>query len=230
MLRLIGVLFCMLALSLPLGAEPSLRPYSAEYTVQLNGLKVGELQRSLRRQGEQTYLLETRAYTTGLASWFKPDEVVEKSRWRFEQGEPVPLRYDYSYSGRRSDVLERQEFDWQQGVLRSLRDGKTTSIDLEPGLLDKQVFEIAMQQGLEQGAQTGSHRVALRGRITDYAYRVLAREQMVTRPFGEVETLKVQRGNTTMWLAPAHDYIVVRIRQRDGGNTANSYITQVSYH
>ena len=228
MLRFIACL--LLSFSVGISAEPTLRQYAAEYTVHLSGVKVGELSRSLQHLGDGEYLLETRAYTTGFASWFKPDEAVSKTRWSFIGGQPVPHRFDYHYSGRRSERVEWSVFDWERGVVKSKRRGRTTELELEEGVLDTQVFEVVMQQGLAKGLQRASHQVVSRGRIADYEYEVLGHEIVVTRPFGEVDTVKVQRGDTTMWLAPAHDYIVVRIRQRDGGNTANSYITQVSYH
>ena len=211
-------------------AEPSLRLYTADYSVQLNGLKVGELQRSLKQQGDNRYLLETRAITTGLAAWLKPDTVIERSLWHFAEGQPRPMLYSYHYSGRNKDVEERLDFDWENGVVHSLRDGQTTQVELVPGTLDKQVFEIAMQQAIEQGVSEHIFPVAVRGRLTDYDFTVLGTEQLVTRPFGTIETIKVQRGRTTMWLASEHNYLVVKIRQRDKGSTATSYLLEVQYH
>lgn len=225
------LVFLMLALfSMATQADVALHPFTASYTVQLNGFKVGELTRSLQRLDDGSYRLKTQAYTTGLTSLFKPDVVTEVSLMRMEEGRPLSLRYDYHYTGRRKDVVERQEFDWQQGRLSSLRDGKTTVIDLPPGILDKQVFEIAMQQGLQRGIHTDNIQVAVRGRIRDYDYQVLGHERIVTRPFGEVETIKVARGATTMWLAPGHDYMLVRIKQKDRNSEAVSHILAVDYH
>ena len=223
------LLACFSASSL-LAAESALRPFTASYNVQLNGFKVGELTRSLKQLDDSSYRLETYARTTGLTALFVSDVAKEVSLMQMVGSELLPLKYEYNYTGRGRDVSERQKFDWQQGRLTSLRNGNRTIIDLAPGTLDKQVFEIAMRQDLEQGMLAGSHQVAVRGRIRDYDYQVLGNERIVTRPFGEVDTIKVARGTTIMWLAPEHDFMLVRIQQQDRNNKADSFILSVEYH
>lgn len=210
-------------------AEQSLSDFSAKYVVHLNGLKVGELQRSQQRQENGDWLMQTSARTTGMAAWFKPDTATELSTWRMVDGWPQPLEYSYQYSGRSKDILERLEFDWLNGILRSLRDGKVTSLELEPQLLDKQVFEVAMQQAIAKGTQSGNFRIAHRGRIIDYDFSVIGGEALYIRSLGQIDTLKVQRGNTVIWLAPAHDYLPVKIEQQDGRSTATSYLIGLSH-
>ncbi|MFO7603547.1 MAG: DUF3108 domain-containing protein [Gammaproteobacteria bacterium] len=220
--------------TLPLSAESALpvhpvQSYTAEYTVHLNGLKVGELHRRLAHQEDGYYLLETRAQTTGVAAWFKPDIAVETTRWHFVEGSPRPLTYTYHYTGRNEERLERLDFDWENGTLTSLRRGKTSQLELAPGVLDKQVFEIALQQAIGSGLKSDTFPVVSRGRITDYTFRVVGREEVVTKPFGTVETVKVKRDSTTLWMAPAQGYLVVKIQHDERGNTAMSYITSVQY-
>jgi hypothetical protein len=209
-------------------ANEGLSAYRADYVVQLNGLKVGELQRSLQRQDNGDWLIQTRARTTGLASWFKPDTAIELSTWRMVDGWPRPLQYSYQYRGRSKDILERLEFDWQNGILRSTRDSKQTQLELEARVLDKQIFEIAMQQAIAQGTQSDSFRIAHRGRIIDYEFAVIGSEKLHIRALGRIDTFKVQRGNTMLWLAPEHDYLIVKIEQQDGHNTATSYLSALS--
>ncbi|MFU8838785.1 MAG: DUF3108 domain-containing protein [Thiohalomonadaceae bacterium] len=227
MFRVMGFLLVSLIIG-PALADQALSDYSARYVVQLNGLKVGELQRSLQRQDNGDWLMQTSARTTGMAAWFKPDTATELSTWRMVDAWPQPLAYSYQYSGRSKDILERLEFDWHNEVLRSLRDGEMSSLELEPRLLDKQVFEIAMQQAIAQGTEGDSFRIAHRGRIVDYDFSVIAREELYIRSLGQLDTLKVQRGNTVIWLAPAHDYLPVKIEQQDGHSTATSYLINLS--
>jgi hypothetical protein len=211
-----------------LAAEPTLHPYSATYTVHLNGFKVGELERSLEHLDNGGYQLETRAYTTGMVAWFKPDVVTEVSRWQYDERVPRPISYSYHYSGRKSDRHERQDFDWDKGVIHSLRGGETSQLELEEGMVDKQLFEIAMQQALREGLSSKNYQVISRGRITEYEFRVLGKEEVVSRPLGTITTIKVQRGeDTLMWLSPAHDYLVVKIEHTDDDNVATSYLSQL---
>lgn len=220
---IIFLLFCS-----ALAAEQVPDAYKASYSVQLNGFKVGELERSLEHLDNNQYKLTTRAYTTGMVSWFKPDVAVEVSLWHFVDDEPRPISYSYHYTGRNKDRLEQQEFDWGNAVIHYQRGDDIRVLDLEKGVLDKQVFEIALQQSLRRGLSSGKFQVATRGRITDYEFDVLGSEKVVTRPLGPVSTVKVQRGNTIMWLSEQHDYLVVKLEHHDDGNIATSYL--IDFH
>ncbi|MCW8829747.1 MAG: DUF3108 domain-containing protein, partial [Gammaproteobacteria bacterium] len=66
-----------------LQAAVAIEPYSADYTVQYNGFKVGEMSQRLERRDDGSYLMETVAYATGIAAWFTKDRVIERSIWRY---------------------------------------------------------------------------------------------------------------------------------------------------
>lgn len=200
------------------------RPYSVTYTVHYNGFKVGEMHQRYLPQQDGNWLLETEMKTSGLVSWFTSDKVVERSVVTFEQGQPRPLSYTYHYSGNHKDVREKLDFDWQKRTITSLRDGKTETLPLHPGIQDKQSYQLAMRKALHRGRKNFVYPVAERGKIETYELQVTGEESQVTT-FGTVDTLVVKKGTTTLWLAKDYDYLVVKIEQHEDDNIATSYIT-----
>lgn len=226
MARLIAVML-MAVIAAPLHALEEVKPFSAEYTVHYNGFKVGEMKQRLERRNDGSYMLETVVHTTGLVSWFKDDRVTERSVWRYVDGDVRPDSYRYHYTGRNEDVVEKMDFNWEKNEAISLKDDKTKVLPISPGVYDKQVYQIAMRHGIDNGVKKFAYDVADRGKIRDYDLEVVGREKVMT-PFGEVKTVKVKKGTTTLWLAEKYQYLVVKIEQDEDGNLATSYITKKS--
>ena len=67
-----------------------------------------------------------------------------------------------------------------------------------------------------------SYKVMSRGRIKDYQFEILG-EEVINTSLGEIPTLKVQRirkdakRQTIFWLAPAWNYLMVKISQQEKG-------------
>lgn len=225
-IRLIAM-FIWLAAT-PAIAEPfNVETFDARYNVKLDGFKVGELQQRVVAREDGTWLLETIMHTTGVVSWFKSDNVVERSVMRSVDDTLQPLSYSYHYTGRNKDVVERIDFDWDKGEVSSLRDGKITLLPTEEGLLDKQVYQLLVRRDLARGLKTMSYRVAERSRLKTFDTIVTGEDTVVT-PFGTFRTIKVQRGATTLWCAPDLNYAVVQLEREEDGHTATSYITSLT--
>lgn len=218
------LLILLLAVVMPLRAESFLTPYATEYTVHYNGLKVGEMQQRLQQRADGHYVMQTEVYTTGLVSWFKSDRVVETSIFDYRDGKIRPLSYNYHYTGRNKDVVERLEFDWTKMQIVSLRDGKTKRLPLSDGVYDKQVYQVAMRRELEKGRKRFRYPVAERNKIEKYKLDVSGEEQVMTTN-GMVDAVVIRKGTTTLWLAREHNYAVVKVEQNEDGNLATSYIT-----
>jgi len=211
-----------------LAAEPFyLKPFEAHYSVYGLGLvKLGELKQRFYRKSDDTYVLETVAFTTGMTAWFVSDRTEEQSVVRVADGTLQPLLYAYHYTGRNKDVVERIDFDWAKGEVRSLRDGKITVLPLSKGLLDKQIYQLLARRDLAQGMTSMSYQVAYRSSLKTYELKVLGKEDIET-PFGTFKSLKVQQGATTLWCAPDLGYAIVKLAREEGGHTLTSYITSL---
>lgn len=199
------------------------QPSSARYSVHLNGLKVGELERHLRIEADGRYVLEDIAETTGVVALFKKDRAVQRSTWIYNNTKPKPIEYVYHYTGRSKDRLERLDFDWQRNIVTSLRHGETREVAIEPGMLDKLMHQVLLPADINAGKKRIEYTIIDRGEIKTYTYEVLGNEELVTAR-GRVQTIKVQRSDTTLWLVPEWDYLPVQLIQKKDGSTVATYI------
>lgn len=190
------------------------QPFTANYSVQLSGFKIGELTRKLYRQEDGLYVLENYTYTTGVVAWFKKDQALERSTWRYQGQTMIPVNYYAHYTGRAKDVVERLDFDWTRNIVTSLRDGKITELPVAIGTPDKLGHQILLRGDVARGMKHIEYQVADRSAIKPYVYDVIGSEELVTAR-GKVTTIRVQKGTTTFWLAPEWDYLLVQLVQKN---------------
>jgi len=212
---------------------PPIATYKAHFKVYVSGIKMGEIERSLKKHKNGLYEQSSLIYTTGLLSVFRGDRFEEHSYWRWQNNTLVPQRYTYSYTGTsRGDVYEQLDFDWKKMTVASLRDGKTTVLDIKPGVVDKLSYQVALVQDLRAGKKEFSYQVADRGDIRNIRYEVIGKD-MVETPWGKRKTIKVRRKTltkervTTLWFAPDLDYMVVKLIQNDGGTEMSGTINDL---
>lgn len=213
----------LLAVSSVHGAGYQPQPFTARYSVHVNGFKVGEIERNLKVASDGQYVLENLMYTTGLVALFKKDRALERSTWTFDNNVVKPVGYYAHYTGRSKDVTERIDFDWTNNTALSLRDGKTKAIELVSGAMDKLGHQIILRGDIAAGKKHIEYPIADRGEIKPYVYDVLGREDVVTAR-GTVNAIKVRKGTTTFWLAPQWDYLLVKLVQENDDGTFASYL------
>jgi hypothetical protein len=194
---------------------------------------MGEIERSLSQRKDGVYVQKSLIYTTGLLSVFRGDRFEEHSFWRWQDNAPLPQRYTYHYTGgSKGEVYEQLDFDWQQMEVDSLRDGKTTTLPIEQGVVDKLSYQIALVRDLRAGKREFMYKVADRGDIRHIRYEVVG-EESVDTPWGKKKTIKVKRKTLTneritiLWFAPALDYMVVKLIQNDSGTKMSANITDL---
>lgn len=205
-------------------ALPVPEPFTARYAVRANGIPVGQLERTLRRQEAGRMLLKTEMYTTGFAALFRDDRVIEQSLWSPAGDTLRPHAYRFRRTGRDRDERESVLFDWEAGTAaRAREDGEERTAPLEPGMTDKLSYQVLLRRDLARGMEAMTYRVVEPEETETYRFRVVGRETLRTS-LGEFETIKVERDHdsderqTTFWCAPELDYLMVRIRQDDDGD------------
>ena len=221
-----GLVLLLLLFSPLAMAEFRIAPYFAKYEVLYNGLKLGELTQQLSPVVDGRQALQSRAYTTGLAAMLKSDTVTQLSIWLREKGRDLPITYTYQYSGSRDSRFEKQQYDWPGNRVKSLRDGVETLLALEPGTLDTHMVQIALRNDLSRGLQEISYPVIDRSRLKQYTFKVLGNESLVTRAFGKLDCIKLQRGTTLFWLAEKLDYLPIKIEKDEEGTTVTSRLIE----
>jgi hypothetical protein len=204
-----------------------LAAYTALYEVRYNGLKVGELTQSMTEEINGRQSLQTIAYTTGLVAWLKSDTVTERSIWQVDAGRQTPLSYTYRYAGRSDEIFERQDFDWRKRQVSRQRDGQTTQLAVEPGTLDKHMYQVVLRHALRRGDKHIHYLVVDDGMVKRYDFEVLGEEALEMPHLGPLICLKVKKGTTLIWVAQKYDYLPVKIEKDEDGTAIGTYLVEL---
>lgn len=226
MLRRMRIAYLILYLLLWLPLAQASDAYHARYEVRVDGIKVGEMERTFTHN-DGYYSLTTDAYTTGAASLFSSHRVVEMSIWQEVDGQERPERFSYMKG---ETTLERGDFDWLRKQVHYLRDGKSRDLPLEVGMVDRLTVQHRLQQDLKQLSEPRgvlAYKVVEKAKVRDYIFQIHGEERVET-PHGHYKAIKIERlsknkkRKTFFWCAPELGYLPIRILQDDDGHTYES--------
>jgi hypothetical protein len=141
---------------------------------------------------------------------------------------PQFYRYDRTGLGRNKSI--RLNFDWNQNQVTDLDSGEHWPL-ADAQISDRLLYQFQLQTDLlNQGADIPlgtqlSYQIQDQNTLKDYIFSVKAKVTLQT-PLGPVETYEIVRSNdqekrsTTLWLAPAFEYMLIRFEQAssDGEN------------
>ncbi|OQY55989.1 MAG: hypothetical protein DRR08_25670 [Candidatus Parabeggiatoa sp. nov. 2] len=203
-------------------ADSFLPPFTATYGLYAKGWSVGEGTRTLTHQGDNKWVFETHAGSTGFLSLFKDIRIDERSEFRLVNGQVLPSKYTYRQTGHK-DRYSRISFNWYRKKATSLYKGETKVIPLEEGTLDRLVYQVVLMQDLKQGKRRLKYKIANKGKIRVYRPKFIGRESVNTG-IGQLETVKYERQSsnskrrTTLWCASNLHYLPVQVEhvEKDG--------------
>ena len=155
---------------------------------------------------------------------------TEQSDFVMIDGTARPQLYRYDRTGLGRNKRIRLNFDWDQNQVNDLDSGEHWPL-ADAQISDRLLYQFQLQTDLlNQGADIAlgtQHRYQIQDQDTlkDYIFSVKAKVTLET-PLGLVETYEIVRSNdqekraTTLWLAPAFEYMLVRFEQTssDGEN------------
>ncbi|HEY8386490.1 MAG TPA: DUF3108 domain-containing protein [Porticoccaceae bacterium] len=209
-------------ISPPSASHPALQPYHAVYTARYNRMPI-EAHRHLRVDGKRLTLVTEARNLLG--------QIHEAEHFHIDsEGRLIPESYVYDRSILGSSRKETTSIDARSRVSVSHRKGEETVLDFEPGQLGPLSYQLAMAIDLGTHDQAEdvdqlSYTVIHRGRLKDYAYRIVEQDVNLDTPLGNLNTLKVERvrddddRRTVLWLAPDLNYLPVRLVQAEDGET-----------
>jgi hypothetical protein len=171
-------------------AESPPAPFRAEYVAFRNGDEAGRTTLTLGDNGDGTWTLrsETRG-TSGLAK-LAGIHVVETSHFRWHDGRPEAIEYDYRQD---SAIRKRtRHATFSGGEVRVEEGGKSFRYAVVPGLVDRHAVTLAIGNDLRRGAQTFEYKVAVKDRVEDMRYE-RAGNETIDVPAGTFETVLMRR-------------------------------------
>lgn len=199
-------------------AEAVPSDFTAVYDFERGRLTIGETRIGLERSQDDIYRYWSEAKATGFVSLFIDDVIREESLFRFADGRLWPVSYEYRQLNSSKNRAEDIAYDWTDGIAKVNYRGHESVVELEPGVMDRFLMQLAISMHASDGALERTYRVIDNSRIKSYRLKSQG-TQAITTPAGTFEALRVERIDDSedkklrMWLAPELGYLPVKIEQ-----------------
>ena len=222
------IFLCLLLAPPPAGAEnvTGLHTFRAEYSLYAKNTRAARVVRSLTRLDDNSYEYRSETKTVGLVSIFKKVHIVETSNLAVRGRLLQPLNYSYKRTGDRKKRDVTIEFNRETGKIKHTINGDFWRLPLEPAVMDKLLYHLAIMHDLQNGRIPESYRVADGGGIKTYSFEKLG-EEVVETPLGSFNTIKMLRHKpgssrrSVFWCAPDLAFLQVKVEhtEKDGSTT-----------
>ena len=205
-----------------LAAAPA--PFSAVYNAHYDGLPLkAKAVRELRRNADGRY-----EFVSTASAFFA--RIRESSTFDWTDAGPVPRQYAYVRTGLGKNRTTDVRFDWGTGMAENVAKRKPWTVPVAPGTLDKLAVQMKLRADVKRLVENDAERtlvynIAENGRIKRFEFELFGEETIET-PMGDLRTVKLRRvrengarRETVFWLAPAYDFLLVRMFQRERNGT-----------
>lgn len=196
-------------------------PFTATYQVLQGGQVIGEAALSLKpaANGEWEYSNQTRG-TGGIAAALGANS-SETTRFRWNNGTPETVAYDYRMNAAIKSKQRTTRVDWNTGQV-SVDDGKgAETYPAAPGLVDRNTAPYAIGLALHDGKPAITLPVAVKRNVENQQFKVAGSDD-VKVPAGSFKAQRVERTDKdqsfSAWYVPQKYPVPVKLTQSDGGN------------
>ncbi|MGN6518713.1 MAG: DUF3108 domain-containing protein, partial [Dokdonella sp.] len=160
----------LFAFAVPSYAAEAIKPFRAEYATLRNGDEVGRTTLELADNGDGRWTLRSETRGTSALAKLAGIHIVETSRFRWKDGRPEALAYDYKQEGKFKQRTRHAAFDWQAGRVAVSEGGQDFHYATVPGLIDRQSVTLALASDLVHGANAFEYPVAVKDRVETMRY------------------------------------------------------------
>jgi len=200
-------------------AAADLKPQRAVYSVARDGKPVGDATYSLASNPDGTWTLQS--VTTGSAGMAKLVglDVHEQSTFRWDNGQPQGVRYDYRQDAAIKHKQRTIDFDWPSREAHVRDNGKDFSYAIEPGTIDRSTVAVQLGMLLAGGAHDATLSVAQKDHLEQQRFAAQG-EESIHVPAGTFKAIRVERtdasGKARSWYAPNLTALPLRVEQVQG--------------
>lgn len=200
-------------------AASELKPQHAVYAVMRNGKAVGDANYSLGRNPDGSWTLQSVTKgSAGMAKLFGLD-VREESTFRWDDGAPQGVRYDYRQDAAIKHRQRTIEFDWRAREAHVSDNGKQFRYAIEPGTIDRSTVAVQIGLLLAAGAHDATLSVAQKDHLEQQRFEARG-EETIDVPAGSFKALRMERtdasGKARSWYAPGVSTLPLRVEQVQG--------------
>lgn len=197
----------------------NLKPVSATYTVVRDGKPIGDAHYALVANPDGTWTLHSQTHgSAGMARLLGLD-VREESTFRWTDGKPQGLRYDYKQDAAIKSKRREIDFDWPSQQARVRDNGKSFAYAIPAGTIDRSTVAVALGQVLAEGARDAALPVAAKDHVEQQTFAARG-EEKITVPAGSFNAIRVERtdtaGKARSWYAPNVTTLPLRVEQTQG--------------
>ena len=213
-------IFLLAALALVGSAgAANLRPMNATYSVVRDGKAIGDAHYILVANPDGTWTLRSQTHgSAGMAKLLGLD-VREESTFRWTDGKPQGLHYDYKQDAAIKSKRREIDFDWNAQQARVRDNGKRFAYAIPPGAIDRSTVAIALGQAVASGAHDAALPVAAKDHVEQQTFAARG-EEKISVPAGSFNAVRVERtdaaGKARSWYAPDVTTLPIRVEQTQG--------------
>jgi hypothetical protein len=203
----------------PAAMAASLKPMSATYSVARDGKAVGDALYTLvaNHDGSWTLRSVTKG-SAGMARLFGLD-VREESTFRWLDGKPEGLHYDYKQDAAIKHKQREIDFDWRAQQAHVRDNGKSFVYEIPAGTIDRSTVAVALGLALAAGAHGATLPVAAKDHVEQQRYESRG-EEKIDVPAGSFNAIRIERtdasGKARSWYAPSVSTLPLRVEQTQG--------------
>lgn len=212
-----------------LPATLDIKPFRMRYRVLRDSLHLGNATFTLHPAASGTWIFDSKASATGLASLFVHSSFSEESHFVVHNHLLRPLSYRYTDSGNSSHD-ESIRFDWVKHQAYDRKDGKVHQVTLRPGALDRLSAQLSLSRQLSAGQPLAKTLFVVNdGKLKRYHFKRKGKDLLAT-PAGSFATVIVAREDpdskrtTIFWLAPKYFWLPVKMQQREPGKATVTFV------
>lgn len=191
--------------------------FTAHYQLLKDGNPIGETTLTLAPADGNTWAFVSASHgTSGLAALLGAD-LTETSNFRWKDGLPEGLSYDYKMDAAIKHKERHVRFDWNSNTI-SVDDKGQHTYPAQPGTMERHTIVLAIAAGLVDNKTSFAFPVAVRDRVETQHYAVKDKKEIKV-PAGQYDAMHVVRadgGGFDAWFSPKLP-VPVEVSQDDGG-------------
>lgn len=204
-------------------ADAALKPFHADYATLRNGSALGRTTLDLSDNGDGSWTLRSETHGTSGLARLAGVHIVETSRFRWKDGRPEALAYDFHQDAAFKQKIRHADFDWKAGEVHVTEGDGDFRYPIAAGIIDRQSVTLALASDLMHNATNFDYKVAVKDRIEEMRYARAASETLKV-PAGEFATVLMQREGepgsdrkrvARSWFAPSLGWMPVQIEQTE---------------
>lgn len=203
-----------------------LKPYTARYNVKYRGMSGGEIEFTLKSEGNGRYVYSSHLLPNFLGSLFTSDQAEDTSQIMLDDAGLRPLKFQSDDGTKNTEKDISYVFDWNNtaaaGSVAGHYQDRDFNMDVPRGVQDRLSIQLAAMLALQAGREPGKLVMLEKDELQNYSILRQGNEH-VQVPAGEYDTLvlKSERTgssrSTRYWYAAKLGYIPVRAERISKG-------------